>query len=195
MFVGKTLNLDFIPDGKSGNWSVSTYTVKEDDIYRQFFNELKYGRSVPPGTYRKLLHFNDIVMSNTPNELGDHQLFVAMATGHVLINGLGLGCCLTEVLLKKEVTKVTVVEKSQDVVNLVWPYFKDPRLELVIEDAFNYQPPKGVKYGAVWHDIWPTICGDNYPEIKKLEKKFQRKTNWQGSWCKNRVKFLNLQDV
>jgi hypothetical protein len=125
-----------------------------------------------------------VVMSDTPAEKQDHYGFVHAAKGHCLINGLGIGMCLKAVLLKESVTAVTVVEKSADVIALVAPYYTDPRVEIVHSCAFEYEPPKGVRYGAVWHDIWDNICSDNIEQMKRLHRKYGRRAGWQGSWCR-----------
>ena len=51
-------------------------------------------------------------------------------------------------------------------------------------DALEYKPPRGEQYDVVWHDIWPNICTDNLPEMHKLHRKYGRRCNWQGSWCR-----------
>jgi spermidine synthase len=124
-------------------------------------------------------------MSDTPDERRDHLSAIREAKGHVLLNGLGLGCVLQSCLEKEGVTKVTVVEKEEDVIALVAPHYQErygDRLEVVHADAFEYKPPKGVRYGMVWHDIWPNMCADNLPEMHRLHRKYGRRTEWQGSW-------------
>jgi hypothetical protein len=83
-----------------------------------------------------------------------------------------------------QVTHVTVIEKSPDVIKLVGPSFADPRVTIIEADAYTYQPPKGIRYNAVWHDIWDNICGDNTEGMGKLHRKYGRRTDWQDSWCK-----------
>jgi predicted membrane-bound spermidine synthase len=183
-----------IPDGKSGNWSVETFTVTEDEI--KIFNiraMFKPGcRIMKAGTYKRLMRNSHVVMSNTPAEIRDHSYFIDRAQnlgGHILINGLGLGVALTEILKSDKVEKVTVIEISQDVINLVAPTFKnDPRVEIIHADAFEWKPPKGIKYTCVWNDIWDDICGDNLPEMTKLHRKYGKRTVWQDSWCKHLCK-------
>jgi hypothetical protein len=67
---------------------------------------------------------------------------------------------------------------------LVWPNYEGQRCEVVCSSALDYKPPKGVTYGAVWHDIWDAICVDNLDEMKKLHRKYGRRADWQGSWCR-----------
>ena len=146
------------------------------------------GRGVPAGKYTALRHNNHTIMSDTPDEIRDHFQMISAAKGDVLINGLGLGVVLKACMEKENVTHVTVVEKSIDVINLCGEYYKKiygDQLTIVHGDAFEYKPQKNKKYGAVWHDIWPTITSDNLPEIHKLHRKYGRHTNWQGSWARS----------
>ena len=183
------MDINKIPDGQSGNWKVETFVVPEHSIENMRLLFQPGGRVVRPGKYTKLTHNGTVVMSNTPSELRDHSYFVYKAKGKVLINGLGLGCCLSEVLEKKEVESVTVIEISQNVINLVAPFFlPNPRFEIVHADAFTWKPPKGIRYGAIWHDIWNDICEDNLPEMTKLHRKYGKLTDWQGSWAKELCK-------
>jgi predicted membrane-bound spermidine synthase len=168
-----------LPECKKGLWSVEKFVVDRTD-----FHALLHGRDVPFGTYTRLMHDGHLVMSDTPAEMRDHSYAVHKAQGHCLINGLGLGMVLKNILLKKEVTKVTVVEIDQDLIDLISPHYKDSRIEFVCADALKYKPPKDAHYGMCWHDIWIGICSDNLEDMKKLHRKYGRKSDWQGSWCR-----------
>lgn len=177
------LDLVTIPEGSSGPWAVERFTVEKDSI--QNIRLAFSGRGCRPGTYTRLVHQKrGVVMSDTTAEQRDHIEFVWKAKGHVLINGLGLGMCLAAALKKPEVTNATVVEIDPDVISLVGRHYSDPRVEIVNSDAFEYQIPKGARYGAVWHDIWDDICSDNLPEMHKLHRKYGRRCDWQGSWAR-----------
>ena len=174
-----------LPEGSLGAWAVKKFAVSEKDSSWTAMRAAVKGRGyVPSGTYTQLVHRQrGLIMSDTPDERRDHFEAVHRARGHVLINGLGLGMVLAAILKKPEVTKATIVEIDPDVVALVGPHYRDSRVELVTASAFDYQPPKGVRYGAVWHDIWDHICGDNLPEMTRLKRKYGRLTDWQGCWC------------
>lgn len=178
------LDMSFLPDGVSGHWSVSTFDVPENDL-SQRISIFKSGRGVPTGSYKRLLRSGTVVMSNTPDELRDYRHFTRKAYGAILINGLGLGCVVKELLNKSEVTKITVIEKSKDVIKLVAPYLKDERLTVIHADAFEYKPAKDENFDFVWHDIWDYICSDNLKEMSRLHRKYGRKTGWQDSWAKS----------
>ena len=124
-------------------------------------------------------------MSDTPDEKRGHYRFVWSAKGHVLINGLGLGMVLGAVLQNPAVTKATVVEISPDVIALVAPSYRDPRVSIVCGDALTIEIEKGAKFGAVWHDIWDNICADNLEAMKTLHRRYGRRAEWQGSWARH----------
>jgi hypothetical protein len=93
--------------------------------------------------------------------------------------------------MNPKVKAVTVVEKSQDVYDLVAPhYFKmEPvRLQIYLADIFEWQAPKGVHYDWAFFDIWDNICSDNLAEMSKLKRKFGRKATHKACWCESLCK-------
>jgi len=179
-----------ISDGKSGDWEVSTFEVSEKDAN---FHNLRASfhpgaRMIKPGRYKKLTRNGSIVMSNTQSEINDLLHFIHIAKnygGNILINGLGLGVALTAILKYKNIINITVIEKSANVIKLVAPSFaNDKRINIIHANAFEWKAPKGIRYTVVWHDIWKDICSDNLPEMTKLHRKYGRRCDWQGSWCK-----------
>jgi hypothetical protein len=178
-----------IPDGISGDWAISNFEI--DGIKALFINKFadcrEKGREIPPGKYVRLLYREEgrviCYMSNTPAEVKDHEHFINIATGDILITGLGLGMCV-QGLLKKDpnrdtVKSITVIEKSQDVINLVAPSITDPRVTIIHADAFTYEPEGMFDY--VWHDIWPGIDADNLFKMKTLYKHYEDHSAWQGA--------------
>ena len=185
-----------VPDGVSGDWKIDSFTVtKEQARISSMRSAFSGGRGyVSEGNYKKLTHGNSLIMSNTPDEINDHYKFIwkAQESKTILINGLGLGMCVTAILKSDTVEKITIIEKSEDVIKLVAPTFKDdPRVEIIHADAFEYKPPKGIKYDAVWHDVWSYICGDNVKDMHKLHRKYGRRTDWQRSWCRSECERQN----
>jgi predicted membrane-bound spermidine synthase len=129
-------------------------------------------------------------MSTTPFEERTHgPLVYARGSERVLLNGLGLGMALDMVLEMDSVKSVTVIELSPDVIKLAGPTFlEDPRVEIIQADALEWQPPRGVRYGFVWHDIWTYVTEDNVPEITKLKKKYARRCERQAAWCETQAR-------
>ena len=180
-----------VPEGESGEWKVTKFTLDDAASDRTRWTAMRCpeGRGfVPPGTYTRLVRDETLVMSDTPDEVRDHKPAMLEGKGHCLVNGLGLGMVAQALLNDPNVTKVTAIERSPDVIKLVGPHLTElfgDRLEIVEADAFEYKPPKGVRYGMVWHDIWDTIDDENLPEMHKLHRKYGRKADWQGSWCQD----------
>ena len=171
-----------VPEGRRGPWSVERFALQDMPPTSAF------GRGeAAAGTYTKLVHATrGIVMSDTPDEMRDHQEAVARARGSCLINGLGLGMLLAAVLKKPDVTDVTVVEVDADVIALVGPsYAADPRLTIVQADALAYQPPPGRRYAMVWHDIWDRISASNLASMAVLLRKYEPIADWQGCWAED----------
>lgn len=176
-----------VPDGKSGDWEIKTRVVEAPDVLQKARAAIRhYGRIVPAGIYKILYRNGNVIMSNTPDEIRDFSYFIYRAKGRVLINGLGLGVVLKALIDKPEVTHITVIEKSEDVLNLVAPTYKDnPKVDIVYGDAFTFTPPKGIRYDAVWHDIWDEISSDNLKGMAQLHRKYCKTTDFQDSWAKS----------
>lgn len=172
-----------VPEGVSGDWAVERFAVTPEDAARQRVRSIFSGRHTPVGSYTKLTRNGLIIMSDTPDEMRDHISFRHAARGHVLVNGLGLGMVIEMVI--GQVQRITVVEKSEDVISLVAPHYlaKYPdKVEIIHADAYEFGLPKGIRFNAVWHDIWDNMCSDNLPEMTRLHRKYGRRADWQGSW-------------
>jgi hypothetical protein len=174
-----------IPEGVSGPWKITRFTVTEEQAQTTALRAMVTGgreRPVSAGTYSKLTHNGAIVMSDTPAEMDDHRPFVRRARGNVLITGLGLGMVVGAVAAKPAVEHVTVIEASPDVVHLVADHYRSSRVTIHLADAFDWVPPAGAHYNAVWHDIWPDMCTANLRQMTRLKRKYGRFADWQGCW-------------
>lgn len=192
------INVD-VPEGSSGDWKIERFEVSRGDSILSSMQGMQ-GRGVRPGTYTRLMHGGQVIMSDTPAEYRDHMEFIRQARrrgGNVLIHGLGLGMCLEAILEDNDlrnpskVEHVLVIEKSQDVIDLVAEHYLDRwegAVEIRKDDAFTWKPEKGQRWTAIWHDIWPTLCTDNLSEMATLHRRFGRRCDWQGSWGKEILK-------
>lgn len=190
-----------VKDGNSGKWTLDSFMITPEKaqilkLRAEYTKE--QDEYIPAGVYRRLSCNKEVVMSNTPMEIRTCEAFIDRATGRVLINGLGLGMVLHAILQKSDVTHITVIEKSQDVINLVAEAFlNDPRVEIIHADALEYCPPVGVTYNACWHDIWPDFSISNLAEMETLECKYSHICDWQDSWGKEQceaalIRFIRL---
>lgn len=180
-----------VPEGKRGDWEVKKFVISK---YGSRSSINTYGSRAPLfGKYTKLTYKGKVVMSDTDAEIHDHLEPVQKAKGDILINGLGLGLVLLNCMEKSEVISATIIERSIDVIALVAPHYINmygERLEIIHADAMTWKPPKGNRYGMVWHDIWPSISADNYEQMKTLHRRYGRRCDWQGSWCKDEAQKL-----
>jgi len=191
-------NVD-VPVGKSGVWEINKFSIKREDVLMFNLRLARDGlahRQVPEGTYTRLVYDNkEVVMSDTPAEKYDHKWFVRKSTGKVLLAGLGLGMVLNAVALKPEVTKITVVELSSDVINLCWDHYKKKfgdKIELIQADILEWKPPKGDRiWDCAWFDIWTDGNLENWEEYKLLMRRYGRKAVYKDCWMRN--KLLRMQ--
>lgn len=173
-----------VPDGVSGDWRVETFTVsKADSDFTKIRAAIHPDEFVEAGTYKRLMRGLTVVMSNTRFEVDTNSSIIHHAKGTVLINGLGLGLVVSELLKKEAVQHITVIEQSPDVIKLVAPSFAgNPRVTIIEGDALEHTPKKGERWDYVWHDIWDFICSDNLAAMRQLKRKYARRTGWQNCW-------------
>lgn len=184
-----------LKSGKSGAWELKRFTVTPQGAKMHNLHEIFNGRNryINSGEYWGLFRDGQVIMSNTPAEINDHIEFIRKASGKVLVGGLGLGMVLKCLLDKESVTKVTVVEKSLDVISLVASaYINDHRVEIVNADIFEYIP--NGRYDCAWFDIWDDISGEEYPEMKRLHRRYGRYVDWSDSWLRKQSRKLYRED-
>src|SRR5260370_12203881 len=139
-----------VPDGQVGDWKVETFTISEAEARFANIRAVFKGplEAAMPGTFKRLVHGSDIVMTNTPMEARTNRPIIRAAAGLVLLNGLGLGMVLGEILKKKQVTDVWVVEKHKEVIDLVGPSFHQKSAKIIHEAAFEFKT--SARFNAVW---------------------------------------------
>lgn len=160
------------------------------------------GQDTRPGKFC-LLRINDsIMMSDTYYEQRTNYDVLRQAKGAVLIGGLGIGMILVPLLKNPAVTKVTVLELHQDVIDLVLPQLAGvegyEKLEVICCDCRSWQPPKGQKWDTIYWDIWPDITTDNLKEITLLKRRYARRLatgGWQGAWVEHTLRARVKQEA
>lgn len=131
--------------------------------------------------YQTLYNAEMKVASNDPANLDAHKYLLKIVHGRVLISGLGLGDSLTQLLKKDKVTFIRVLEKEQDIINLVAPFFKhDPRVEILQGDIFSYDIKE--HFDCIYHAIWADekAVRKDVGLRKKLKEKYAPFCDWQG---------------
>ena len=120
----------------------------------------------------------NVIMADNELEYHTHQHFLPNAHGHILSAGLGLGMIHSPLMQNKNFKSITIIEKSQEVIDLVWDHCpKDERFTIVHSDIYDYVPTQ--KFDIGWFDSWigeePSGSrAENYPhysEIYELDMK------------------------
>ena len=94
-------------------------------------------------SYLALTEGNNIWMSLNPNEIETMKPFINKGKGNVLVLGLGMGYVPFMLSLKNCVSKVTIVEKDQDIIDLfnkfIHPSFPNKEKTKIIKgDAIEF---------------------------------------------------------
>jgi len=156
---------EILSEGQIGDFALEKYEIERGNSAAAF-------QGISPGKYIKLTYRGGIVMSNTSMEKHTNDHFVNYAHGDVLIGGLGIGLILLAIQDKPDVNSITVIEKSQEVIDLVAPQLPlNDKVKIVCDDAFTYKP--GKKYDCIYMDIWDTINSDIYQNsMVPLKRKY-----------------------
>ncbi|MBQ2729749.1 MAG: hypothetical protein IJF69_03145 [Clostridia bacterium] len=187
------------PDEKMGEWEFCSdrYRPYELFVYDDLKNDGE-GRIIPQvGFFEKEYTFPVVKQSGrewmliTPNEIETMKAPIAAAHGKVTTYGLGLGYFAYMVSQKEDVSEVTVVEYSGDVISLfekhILPQFpcKD-KIKIVHGDAFSYAAgdhPCDFVFADIWHD--PSDGANAYLNFKSLE----REGTEYAYWIENTIKY------
>ena len=147
-----------IPNGESGDYKVEQCTTTTGES--SWLNYVNY-RNIAEGDYTVLYRKYGTswlnIMQDTEQEYGEHGWLMTRMSGDILIAGLGIGMIHIPLLDSDDVTSVTVVEREQDVIDLVWEdCAKDDRFTIVHADIHTWEPPAGSSWDVGWFDTWLT---------------------------------------
>jgi len=133
--------------------------------------------------YTNLLKNGEVLMYDTELEYSQHQPLWDDATGDVLIGGLGIGMVNQKLMDNPNVTSVTIIEKNQEVIDLVWPHCpKDNTFTLINADITEWTPTQNYDY--IWLDTWCTVLQSREwnPYNTDLYNRFKSYTPKIGAW-------------
>jgi hypothetical protein len=74
--------------------------------------------------------------------------------GHVVCAGLGLGLMVHALLENPKVTRITVVERNLDVIDLIDEFVADEKLEIINEDWYEFDPRSIPDADGVLFDLY-----------------------------------------
>lgn len=180
-----------IPEGKIGPWSVRRASGNSpingiSTMYSQIVGYDATYLEEPSGEYTFLCHDSlGPIMQDTTHEYREHQELWDGATGDVLIGGLGIGLVNQKLIDYPNITSITIVEKNQEVIDLVWQHVpKDSRFTLIHADIDTWAPPENSHWHYGWFDTW---IGDNtianHEEYNQmLQQKYSSFCDQIGFW-------------
>lgn len=161
----------FIPNYRpiaSGDWELR---IGGSVMSQGYWSPAQMVQSLPVLSRR-----GEVWMSLTPMEIESAAIGIALAKGHVLIMGLGMGWAAAATAIRDEVTAVTVVEKDPDVIALhreldlfaQLPEAARAKLSIVEGDAYAYKPDTPVD--LLMPDIWlPLVNDGRVDEVRAMQ--------------------------
>lgn len=160
---------DLLEDRQIGDWKLEKFTIESNNLMARM-------QGITPGTYVRLTHRGECVMSNTNMEKRTNMDFCINAHGDVLIGGLGIGMIILAIQDKPEVKSITVIEKNQEVIDIIASQLNfNEKVNIICADVFEWKPEKGVKYDVSYMDIWNWVNEDVYEkEMKPLKRRYAR---------------------
>lgn len=187
--------LDLLPEPiEKGVAKISQFEFNEKEDFMFNFRAVREGGDIfrmYNGKYVRLHVNGQLMMSDTGMERKSNKTFINAANGRVLIAGLGIGLIVKNILYNPCVKEIVIIEKYQDVIDIVKPIFKSSIVNIICADIFNYEMPKTEKFDTIYFDIWPEISEDNLEEMKTLHSKYRKHLNkdnpdkFMDSWMKD----------
>ena len=168
-----------IPKQTIGNHSLEYQSYKPYEVFPYDMGINYLDLSIPQvGFFTKEFKYPAITkdkkqewMTITPNEIYTMRKHIQDAHGKVLTLGLGMGYYAFMVSEKSSVESVTVIESSQEIIDLfneyILPQFPNKqKITIINGDAFDYMENlEDGKYDICFADIWDGVF-DNIPYLK-----------------------------
>lgn len=178
----------WLPEGKSGNWSVERFTVPP-------YPDAVIPKGVTPGgVYTRLVgptapgFSGDQWMSDQPCEFDATLEFCEAAHGDVLILGLGLGIVPAWLLkTNPRVDSITIVELNVDVITLVASHLQRHVSGLLkplrIWRGDASAPRTRERFDVALHDYWQGSPGDERIDtsFRNWSPFVEKQFAWTGS--------------
>jgi hypothetical protein len=179
------------PEPEGDGFYIKHYEITDEEVQKQRARLDWTMRGLEPGTYCILKERrngrSNQWMSDTWLERYTNAGALEASRGDVLILGLGIGLLPVACCRKEEVSSVTVLEIEPQIIRLVEPHIRHPKLTIIEGDAFH--PPFRVRsFDTIYIDIWQDICSDNWETMKPLLRQYRyfgRNGAWVSAWLKD----------
>jgi hypothetical protein len=194
---------DLYPDEpiKEGEITISKYVYDEGSFSLYNLRSMRDGGGIfrmYDGGYVRLHVGRELMMSDTMMERWSNKDFVRNAKGDVLIGGFGIGMLPHNILGKPEVTSVTILELSEDLIKVAsrLDMFSHHKMKVIHANVFDWQSDQ--KFDTIYMDIWATITTGNIEQINKLNRKYRKfrksKESYIGCWMHDYLLKLRRQE-
>lgn len=138
------------------------------------------------GDIDALNHDQTVWMTSARDEVDSQAPHIATASGHVVVMGAGMGIAVYNLLMKKDVSRVTLVEREPLVFDLLraasgLDYWRGAeKLRVEICDALDYVSDSPVDH--LYADIWATPGEPrSIPDMQRMQTNLQpRQCGWWG---------------
>lgn len=163
-----------IPEGERGEYKIRHVHWPAGQVARLVSNRTALFSGAPeitsvkfagPTRWHELTQGGGVWTTDYPIERYQQEKLIQNFSGRVLVTGLGVGMIARLLSLKPKVTNVVIVERSQEVIDLVAPYICDAKVSVVKMDAFDYLETTDDKFDYAFHDIWQ---GDGENTLVKM---------------------------
>lgn len=147
------------PHIESENWIIHTFEITKDNWYTIISDGILPGKYVSLNR-KGMGHENSCMMSDTPMERFTNQEFINNATGNILIAGLGIGMLPAALVLKDDVSSITILENDQEIIDMVEPLLQKyvnghEKIHIIKANAYTFPLTyDGPKFDYLWLDIW-----------------------------------------
>ncbi len=115
---------------------------------------------------------SNVWMSDTPFEYETNHKAIKLAKGDVLECGLGIGLFTYYASKKNQVKSITIVEESQNIIDLVYPALENKKTKIINAKAKPFIKSTKQRFDMVHVDIWESVLP--YREIEPMLKLAKR---------------------
>ena len=157
-----TIEVPEIRVGDYGKWFIKN---EPTPIARGYFLGLQLVSRYNPVLVEK--ETGKVYMSLTPMELESQAHHAYASSGHVVVAGGGLGVFLYNIAKKKSVRKITVIEKSPDIIKLLLELMKQNRwkgrskIRFIHDSVFEVSRRHiRAEIDFLYVDIWPDLMSE-----------------------------------
>ena len=212
--------IDVVPQGSCGNARIEHYEVTAADSMFTSIRSIQHPDAyVPPGKYCRLMVNGGLMMSDTRMERITNFELLRNAHGHVFIAGLGIGMVLVPLVMRDDITTITVVEKNPNVIQLVAPHFtvtspwwvqsgeayKLHKLTVYEGDCFTWDPEAAMgsrpTFNTIYFDIWPDKSVGNLDDLTVLKRRYRKymtrrpqPKTWMRGWVEDELRAVKRRD-